>query len=267
MAPYDFEAPDADVILRSSDGKELRVHRVILSLTSPIFQDMFSLPQPTEPPTQIPTIDVPESSDILKPFIQYLYPRSPPKISDLAMWEALYTAADKYDAEAVMETLRDMLISQFLETSPVRVYALASHWGFEEEAKIASRGTLKMDLSKGFPEEDAKLMGSIACQKLCLLHLQRRDKARVLVSGCYHRFSHQFSQNCSCPPMDYNNLTRALSVRLSTRPWLTAEELYEEAARMRSPRMCSDNCRNAYKNIHAWFSLILNDLSNLPQTT
>jgi len=261
MAPYDFEAPDADVILRCSDGKELHVHRVILSLASPIFQGMFSLPQPTEsPPSQIPTIDVPETSDILEPFIQYFYPRSPPKISGLAMWEALYTVADKYNTEVVMETLRDMLISRFLEASPVRVYALASHWGLEEEAKIASKGTLKVDLSRGFPEEDAKLMGSVACQKLYRLHLERRDRARVLV-GCR---SYQFPRGCSCPPMNFHTLTHTLSLRVSARPWLTAEELYQEAAR--STSMCSDTCRNAYKNIHAWFSLILEDLSKLPQT-
>lgn len=263
MAPYDFEAPDADAILRCSDGKELRVHSVILSLASPIFQGMFSLPQPTESsPSQIPTIDIPESSDVLEPFIQYLYPRSPPKISDLAMWEALYTVADKYNTEAVMETLRDMLISRFLETSPVHVYALASHLGFDEEAKIASRGTLKMDLSRGFPEEDAKLMGSVACQKLYRLHLGRRDMARILVS---HR-SYQFNQrSCACPSINFHGLTHTLSQRVSTRPWLTAEELHEEAARSTS-NQCGDVCHNSYKNIHAWFSSILEDLSKLPQT-
>lgn len=263
MAPYEFEAPDADVILRSLDGKDFRVHKVILSLASPVFQDMFSLPQSTEPPSQIPTIDVPEPSDILEPFIQYLYPRSPPKIPDTTMWAALYTIADKYNAEAVMDPLRDMLIPRFLETSPIRVYALASHWGFEEEAKSASRRTLTMDISEGFPEEDVRLMGSVACQKLYLLHLQRRDKARALVSSRTYKFSEE--EECRCPPMDFHAVTQALSQRVSKEPWLTAEDLYKEAAMAKIPEACPD-CRNAYKNVHAWFSSILNDLSGLPQT-
>ena len=83
MTPYDFDASDADAVLRSSDGKDLRVHRIILSLASPVFQGMFSLPQSTESPSQILTIDIPESSDILRPFLQYIYPRSPPKIEDI----------------------------------------------------------------------------------------------------------------------------------------------------------------------------------------
>ena len=168
MSPYDFDSPDADVILRSSDGKDLRVHRIILSLTSPVFQGMFNLPQPIESPSQIPTIDVPESSDILQPFLQYLYPRSPPKISDVAMWADLYTIAHKYDADVIMDLLRDMLIPRFLEIAPLRVYALASHWGFEEEAKIASARTLTINIFKDkyFPREDAELMGGVACQQL-----------------------------------------------------------------------------------------------------
>ena len=146
MAPYNFDTPDADVILRSSDGKEFRVHLLILSLTSPVFQDMFNLPQPTESPPQTPSIDFPKSSNIIQPFIQYLYPQSPPEISDIEMWAALYTITDKYNTEVVMDLLKGVLVSCFLEVFPLCVYTLASHWGFEEEVKIASRGTLTMDI-------------------------------------------------------------------------------------------------------------------------
>ena len=263
MAPYDFDTPDADAILRSSDGKEFRVHKLILSIASPIFQGMFSLPQPTEPPSQIPSIDLPESSDVLQPFIQYLYPRSPPKISDISMWAALYTIADKYDVEVVMDPLRDMLISRFLETSPLRVYALASHWGFDEEAKIASRRTLTIDISKGFSEEDVMLMGSVACQKLYLLHIQRRGQAQALVHK--HPYHLLEETTCSCPPMDFPILSRALSQRLAIQPWLTAEDLYEEGAKTSNPNSCP-NCRNSFENIHTWFSLVLKEISDLPQT-
>ena len=253
MAPYDFDASDADAILRSSDGKEFRIHKLILSLASPVFQGMFSLPQPTDPPSQIPSVDLPEHSDILQPFIQYLYPRSPPKISDLSMWAALYTIADKYSAEGAMESLRETLIPRFLDTHPLRVYALASRWGFEEEARIASRRTLQMDISEEFPEEDARLMGGVACRKLYRLHLQHRDKARALVS-----------KRCSCSLTNPDAVTLALANRVSTRPWLTAEELHEEATKANNSMSC--DCYNTYKKRHAWFSLILEDLSKLPQT-
>ena len=247
MAPYDFNAPDADAILRSSDGKELRVHKLVLSLASPVYRGMFSLPQPIDPPSQIPSVDVSEPSDILQPFIQYLYPRSPPKISDISIWAALYTIADKYGAEGAMESLRDMLVPRFLDTHPLRVYALASRWGFEEEARIASRRTLTIDILKDFPREDAELMGGGACQQLYLLHLDRREAARTLVVN--HPLPFSTDSSCKCPPPGYSGLVPSLSQRVGLRPWLTAEELYEEAARWVYPTRCNEHCRNAFNNM------------------
>jgi len=264
MTPYDFDAPDADAILRSSDGKEFRVHRLILSLTSPVFLGMFGLPQPTDPTSQIPSVDLPESSDILQPFLQYLYPRFPPKISDISMWAALYTIADKYVAEVVMGPLRDMLIPHFLETSPMRVYALASRWGFEEEAKIASRRTLTLDISKEFPEEDARLMGGVACQKLYLLHFNRRDAARGFITS--HPVPTASDPSCKCSTPKYTALTSALCQRVATKPWLTAEEVYKDATKSGYPARCNDSCRNAYKNMHAYLNSLLKGVSDLPQT-
>jgi BTB/POZ domain len=46
----------SDVILRSSDHVDFYVYKIVLSLVSPFFEDMFSLPQPpnrTEPPQHL----------------------------------------------------------------------------------------------------------------------------------------------------------------------------------------------------------------------
>jgi len=265
MAPYGFDAPDTDAILRSSDGKEFRVHRLILSLSSPVFQGMFGLPQPTGASPEIPTVDVSEPSDILQPFIQYLYPRSPPGISDISVWEALYTVADKYAAEAVTDLLRDILIPRFLETSPLRVYALASHWGFEEEAKVASTRTLRTDISKDFPREDAILMGGAGCQQLYFLHLNRREAARAWIADHPPPTPSDSFCRCGVPPV-HTSLVQSLCQRVATIPWLTAEELYEEAARYLYPNRCNSSCRNAATNMHAYFSSLLKGISELPRT-
>ena len=266
MAPYDFDAPDADAILRSLDGKELRVHRLILSLASPVFQGMFSLPQPTESPSQIPSVDLPEPSNILQPFIQYLYPRSQPKISDISMWAALYTIADKYNVEMVTDLLRDVLISRFLETSPLRVYALASYWGLKEEAKIASTRTLTMDIFNGFPREDAELMGGGACQQLYLLHTNRREAARGLVTD--HPRPSPSDSTCKCPPPGYPNLVSALCRRLTASPSLTLEDLYKEVVIFDFQNKCNagGDCRHSIRNTHAYFTSLVKGISELPQT-
>ena len=265
MAPYDFNAPDADAILRSSDGKELRVHRLILSLSSLVFQTMFAMPQSTGPPSQIlPVIDLSDPSDVLEPFLQYLYPLSSPKITDTSMWAALYTIADKYNTEAVMELLRGALTPLFLDPSPLQVYALASRWGFNEEAKIASRKTLTIDIFKNFPQETAELMGGVACQRLYLLHFNRRQAAQALVEK--HPPPPVLSgSGCGCSALNCKGVTSALSQRVSTRPWLTFEEMWEEISKVDYPR-CGSKCRNTLKNVHTHFTPLLKAISDLPQT-
>ena len=266
MAPYDFQAPDADAILRSSDAKEFPVHKIILSLASPVFQGMFGLPQPTESPPQIPTIDASESSDIFEPFIQYLYPRSPPNVSDVAKWGDLYAVADKYQAEGVMESLRDMLLPKFLGTSPLRAYALASRWGLEEEAKTASRGTLTMDISKGFPEEDARLMGGDACQRLYLLHLNRREAVHALIVKHPHPSPIGSGCLCSTPlPVDF---IPALCLRVGARPSVTLEEVYEVTTDRRVwPKRCGDGCHFSYGSTLKYCHSIAKKISELPLPT
>ena len=264
MSPYDFNATDADIILRSSDGKDFRVHRLILSLASPVFQGMFALPRFADTPPETPSVDLPDPSEVLEPFIQYLYPRSPPNITDIPMWEGLYTIAEKYHTEAVTGPLRDMLIPRFLETAPLRVYALASRWGFEEEAKIASRRTLTVDILKDFPRRDAELMGGAACQRLYLLHFNRREAARALVEN--HPPPVKLDPTCGCSPLNGERLLPGLGQRVSTMPWLTAEVLCEEFAKGDCPRRCGPNCRHAIRYLHEYFTSLLQAISDLPQT-
>ncbi|KAF9790393.1 hypothetical protein BJ322DRAFT_999174 [Thelephora terrestris] len=262
MHYYNFNCTDA--VLRSLDGEEFPVHRLILGLSSPVFQGMLGLPQPNTNTSKKSTIDLSDPSDTLKPFIQYLYPRSPPKITDISMWAALYAIADKYNAEVVMEPLRDMLIPRFLETHPLRVYAFASQWGFEEEARIASRRTLTMDILNDFPREEAEFMGGAACQQLLFLHFNRREAARAVVGN--HPPPSSNSPLCQCPPPNYTCLVLALCQHVATRPWLTAEELYGEVGKWDYPGKCNSTCRNTIKNMSAYFSSLLKGLSDLPQT-
>ncbi|KAI0698249.1 hypothetical protein BC835DRAFT_1466668 [Cytidiella melzeri] len=42
-----FNLPTADVVFRTSDHVDFHVHKLILSIASPFFTGMFSLPQPS----------------------------------------------------------------------------------------------------------------------------------------------------------------------------------------------------------------------------
>ena len=46
----EFNVPGGDIILRTSGSpnRNFRVHKLVFSLASPVFTDMFGLPQPLE---------------------------------------------------------------------------------------------------------------------------------------------------------------------------------------------------------------------------
>lgn len=74
--PHDFDkSPTADIVLRSGgpDVVEFRAHRNILSIASPIFDTMFSLPQPGAEKT-LPACDLSEDSNTLQALLKFVYP-------------------------------------------------------------------------------------------------------------------------------------------------------------------------------------------------
>lgn len=74
--PRDFDnSPTADIILRSGGPKvvEFRAHRVILSIASPVFETMFSLPQPGVEKS-LPVCDLSEDANTLEVLLRFIYP-------------------------------------------------------------------------------------------------------------------------------------------------------------------------------------------------
>ncbi|ESK87506.1 hypothetical protein Moror_2056 [Moniliophthora roreri MCA 2997] len=112
-----FNDPKADIILRTSDKADFRVHRPILSLTSSFFMDMFSLPQPQKagesdsksPSTSDQVLPVDENSLVLDRVLRYVYPScEPPPWSDLADIVPVIQVMTKYQMEQSMQFRRVM---------------------------------------------------------------------------------------------------------------------------------------------------------------
>ena len=179
-APFDHQS--ADVILRSSDNVEFRVFKVILSLASTVFSDMFSLPQASrskglpanadEVKDGLVVIPVTEDGKMLKQFLFMCYPKAavdPPAIpNDLASVEGLLAAAIKYSAERVEKHLREALVSpQFMKTNPLLVFVVACRFRMKEEAEMAARATLPHAiLGRAYSTEIASINGGLLFQLL-----------------------------------------------------------------------------------------------------
>ena len=75
--PHDFnDSPTADIILRSGGTKAavgFRAHRAILSIASPVFETMFSLPQPGAEKS-VPVCDLSEDANTVEALLRLIYP-------------------------------------------------------------------------------------------------------------------------------------------------------------------------------------------------
>ncbi|KAG9038028.1 hypothetical protein FS837_001320 [Tulasnella sp. UAMH 9824] len=149
-APFN-DSPSGDCILQTPDGTQFVVHCLILSLASPIWKDMFSLPQASEGSSATrPVIPVEEDPETVQALLTMVYPLPPPHISSYDLATRLVQACDKYfiDISRLDTILYKVLrTTAALEADPLGVYALAWRLGMEDEAKIASRHTHRTDLS------------------------------------------------------------------------------------------------------------------------
>ncbi|KAJ7758425.1 hypothetical protein B0H14DRAFT_3598393 [Mycena olivaceomarginata] len=125
----------ADVILRSSDLVDFYTHKTILSFASPVFANMFTLPQSVSEadPTRDgrPVVHLSESSEAVEKFLILCYPRftNSDGLRDLDGVDGAYEAAGKYDIQG-----------DFGRRSRT---AYACRWGLEDLAKTAAMETLK----------------------------------------------------------------------------------------------------------------------------
>jgi len=208
MSSYhsDFSSSDADVIIRSIEGTLYRVHSYTLRTTSGFFDAMFSLPQPKTirqspilecggstsgsfnsipHPCRDMLLDVNEADMTMEPLLRLIcgLPIIPPWTS-LDEVERLVGLAEKWDTPGPMSILRSALSSfRFLHQDPLRCYALARRYGWNEEAKLASTHTLVLDILDPIHASIMDQMTSKDLIPLINLHRKRSDVFRELINS------------------------------------------------------------------------------------
>jgi len=185
MAIECFDDPTADFILRTSlPATDFHVHRLLLTLASPFFDQMLSLPQPSsKEPTKIPIVEVSEAPEILQLLLQFIYPVPNPIIDDdlNTLILVLHTAI-KYDVHPAIHDLRRQLVfERYLTQSPTRIYAIASRYELEEEAKLASKYTLGMNILDAPLSEELRYISAFSYHRLLVLHHTRAKAAQELL--------------------------------------------------------------------------------------
>ncbi|KAF7369606.1 BTB domain-containing protein [Mycena venus] len=137
-----FDSPDADIILRSCDGADFRLHKAVLSLVSPVFRDMFTLPQP-ESALALPVVDVSEGSAVLDRALRFFYPGAQPIVQNLdELGEIIGVLVQKYDMQCIVPTAKQYL-ERHAVYAPLPAYAIAYKLQWKDVATAAAKQTLK----------------------------------------------------------------------------------------------------------------------------
>lgn len=143
-APHPFNQPSADIILRSCDAVDFRVHSLILAQASPFFAGMFELPQPPDNPNvdgstgkALPVIDLPEEQPIIDLLLRLLYPLPKPTVGTKGVLTAVMKAALKYEMAWPVAYISEKLLA----TTPhdaLQVWAAACAFDLEDVARQAA---------------------------------------------------------------------------------------------------------------------------------
>ena len=140
-------------MVRSSDQVNFRVHKSVLAMSSPFFEDMLSLPQPPdgEIVDGLPVVELSEDAGVLNCLISLFYPISPVIPGSYQKVFALLAACQKYDMVSIQSYIRAE-IQRGTYPAPVAAeaftaYAIASSMGLVSEAENAARLTVGQPLT------------------------------------------------------------------------------------------------------------------------
>jgi hypothetical protein len=138
----------ADVILQSSDHISFHVHKSTLAISSPFFNDLFSLPQPPdgEAHNGLPVVHVSENAELLHNLLPLLYPIPSVIPESYEKTLDLLAASEKYNMDAVSSIVRcEMKLPTTKEA--FHAYAIASSKRLIPEIEAAARLTLGNPMS------------------------------------------------------------------------------------------------------------------------
>ncbi|KAI9445826.1 hypothetical protein BJY52DRAFT_409496 [Lactarius psammicola] len=157
-----LDIPDANIIVRSSDQVNFRVHKSVLAMSSSFFKHRLSLPRPPD------IFQLPEDADILNSLVSLLYPIDPVIPHSYEKVFALLAACRNYDMASVQSYIR-VEIQRGVFPAPVkaeafRAYAIANSMWLIPEMENAARLTLGCPMTfESVGEELRSFKGRALC--------------------------------------------------------------------------------------------------------
>jgi len=176
-----IDPPNADIILRSSDLVNFRTNKAILSMSSPFFIDMLSLPQPSDDEVVdgLPVVCLSEDAETLKSLLMTLYPIPFVWLDNYHKALAILAASQKYDMVGAQFSIRTKIESWgpiiLSGTEAFRAYAISSSAKLLPEMKTSARLTLHFPLTLEYLGDELPLFEGWALRDLVRYRKRCRD--------------------------------------------------------------------------------------------
>jgi len=232
----DFCADDADVIIRAAGTLDFHVHKLILSFASPVFRDMFTLPQPpTDTPGTLPRVDISESPETWENILRTIYPMQRPIIDDLDGLGSLLIAAKKYEMQFILDSHKGIFKDrEFIQRDPLRLYAIACICGFEDQAKYVARNAQHLAVTRRSSIANLEGLTMASYHRLVSFLAERDHRWNEALDDTSLAFDR--SRRCNCGADMIGAFGNKIKENLKS-PSLREEEFYlsalEERARLR----------------------------------
>ncbi|KDQ33704.1 hypothetical protein PLEOSDRAFT_1087921 [Pleurotus ostreatus PC15] len=175
-----FASPEANVVLRSAEGTLYRVPSFVLVNTTEFFRNGIS-PHATGTAGNDVLIPVNEKDAILERLLRMLCGLSTSRWQGYDEVEGVLKLAEEWNTPGPLAAIRAAITTPLFLASPLRLFAVATHFGWEEEAKLASRYTLALSL---YDEEHQELLQRLPSKDVLALlglHRKRRDEFKRLL--------------------------------------------------------------------------------------
>ncbi|KAI0352404.1 hypothetical protein OH77DRAFT_804350 [Trametes cingulata] len=152
--------PFPDIICRASDGAEFPSHKALLCICSPILSKRLTRATHLESAesstsgsvpsdTSLPSIDFVEDSAVLAVLLRHCYPGDHPLPDDISSSLALVEAAESYGMTHIVTSIKSRWTS-IVAQAPLSAYFAAAAAGFQQEARVAARLALEVQLGEEY---------------------------------------------------------------------------------------------------------------------
>jgi hypothetical protein len=186
-----FDYPDADIILRSH-GRHFRVPKTFIVNNSPILGELIrrtlGSPNDANAEASLPVVQLPDSSEILRCLLTFIFPVTPLVPSTPEEIMELLSVAQTYQMDSVLTHIRDRIARRnSLPTSlepALHIYALAQKYGLRPEALRTARTVLNYPMTIEDFDNKLDIMPGAALYELWKYH----ERVRTILASDLKEF-------------------------------------------------------------------------------